>query len=165
MIQISELRAGNWLYDKTYASNNPADKNYKRRDIVQVDSFHDGYDDKQINIHSEGSCYGDSSIVGADLNDCEPIILTEEILSNSLGESCGRHSWPSFNPHISYGTYNINALSISKTYRQELGYDVCVEYSCDESNQSIEIAYIEYVHQLQNLYYVITGEDLDVIFE
>ena len=80
---------------------------------------------------------------------CQPIPLTEEWLLKFGFEHAYTSSYPE------YTRYCINSFSVSSWGKQKL---ICL--GDFESEYDIEI---QHVHQLQNLYFALTGEELKLI--
>src|SRR5690606_25038518 len=92
-----------------------------------------------------------------DLKDLHPIPLTEEWLLR-LGFEKKRHKWKdgSVSPN-DYWLDEFNVVVDKRTYKPEVHY---ILGRRDSSNGSEYIKGIEHVHQLQNLYFALTGEEL-----
>jgi hypothetical protein len=80
----------------------------------------------------------------AKYSELRPIPLTPEIL-----EKCG------FDENCSY--YKKDNVEIVKIYDSKIGdhYHFCPD-------KTISFGYFQYIHQLQNLYFALTGEELNV---
>ncbi len=101
-------------------------------DYWQIDS---------INRHGSASLYreGSYSSEGVRITSCSPIPLTPEILEkNGISEA------------IAFGSENTYIKRIDDEYY----------LSCDFVTVSDKP--IEYVHQLQNIYFALTGEELEI---
>ncbi len=123
MIKANELRIGNWVLNQ---NKNP----------VQVErcdfQFIKGFDN---------------------IDDCEPIPLTEEILTR-CGFMFGKET--NINGLIQYDFWQTK--NIPNMHRRLLYKDG--EYILYISDKMVARAYIKYLHQLQNLYFALTGEEL-----
>lgn len=79
-----------------------------------------------------------------EFNELKPITLTEEWLLK-FGFRCVTNNW--YNVHANNNTFNVYLF-------EEIGYRVEIV--------SQSIAVLKYVHQLQNLYFALTGEELTI---
>lgn len=123
MIDVHELRIGNWLTDNRNG--------------------------KHFNIGSIKSNFYDVSVNEMYLGFIDPIPLTHEIL-----EKCG------FEKHGRWNYLVIYEESIDNTF---------IEFDCDLNevslflnNESLTMKHIKHVHQLQNLIFALTGEELNI---
>lgn len=133
MIKANELRIGNWVTE------------LRNSRIVSIDGIEPNHEFVWVNYLNGFGQYK----VGVD--NIEPIPLTPEIL-----EKCG-------------------FVLISKNsywcFKNEVGFVLCM-WMADSCVQGFEVkgsfyygdSYIEikYLHQLQNIYFSLTGEELDV---
>jgi hypothetical protein len=74
--------------------------------------------------------------------DISPIPLTPEIL-----EKCGFREYGPFSPWLTLGSFS---------WSDPAG----ISYEIDEESAMLD--HIKYLHQLQNLYYAVTGEELTI---
>ena len=137
IMKANELRIGNKIIGKkTYGG-----------DVLTFKNFNDDLD---VAFFSDGSIHE----IGEFLTDCDPIPLTEEILLK-----CGlfKHQYT-------------NGILVTEWHDDEHIGDSEFEIS-DESNESGNFYYyskrgcdteIKYLHQLQNLYFALTGEELEI---
>jgi hypothetical protein len=72
----------------------------------------------------------------------DPIPLTPEIL-----EKCGFREYGPFSPWLTLGSFS---------WSDPAG----ISYEIDEESAMLD--HIKYLHQLQNLYYAVTGEELTI---
>jgi hypothetical protein len=86
--------------------------------------------------------------LGALPKDYTPIPLTEEILLKCGFEKVGEWVGISFNPRMSIRFYNGNSAECDIT--QDINV---ISFKC---------GHIEYVHQLQNLYFILSGIELEI---
>ncbi len=134
MIQAKELRIGNFVNAKVGTTKNP------KRANVSINGIYTSTPFPSINAYVIN--YGRT----IDLRDIEPIPLTEQWLSdfgfkNSLG----------INNHTN-GFWSKDGLGI------EIGYFIQDKFYEFEFNGII--TELKHVHQLQNLYYALTGTEL-----
>ena len=146
----NELRIGNWVKIK---------EEFSDRDLpletleFQIEGFNDGsnrYEEgaKQILFWNiKNKVFGTTTSGSYDI-ECEPILLTEEWL---LKFNIKQDEWFCDNSY---------KLSHNKLFEN---YDVSV---CNVNKTNIVcFADVKYVHQLQNLYFALTGEELKVLKE
>jgi hypothetical protein len=93
---------------------------------------------------NETYIYLDKGIVNPKVEDIEPIPLTEEWL---LKFGFEKVSWS-------------NDVRINLLNRWSLIYDFDVNKLCVDSGLNANYLQIKYIHQLQNLYFTLTGEEL-----
>jgi hypothetical protein len=136
MIQANELRIGNWFsYVLKYG--------VWTTKYEKVESIHDN----GVNVYS--SSFYDSTVIEADyeFKDINPVPLTPEILEKA--------GFKEYLKGIAFTNdhYVIN-LKEGKFFRWEVegGYGAWFILS----------DYCQYVHQLQNLYFALTGEELQI---
>jgi hypothetical protein len=130
MIQANELRIGNWVID--HGGNN---------NIVQ-------------GIHGSGSVrFIDGEVCAVDKLNGIP--LTPEIL-----EKCGFEENENQTLYLGIDDYGLNWLEIIKS--PDGFYPVIYQWAemSNETPQSVHLNRVEYLHQLQNLYYALTGQEL-----
>lgn len=96
----------------------------------------------------------------------EPITLTEEILLKCKGfyEEEKKESKEHSN-YFSIGIYDYKYCFSYAYFRED--WSVYIEYTdspfeCDDNKKYIITTGIKYVHQLQNLYYALTNEELEI---
>jgi len=114
-MKANELRIGNWINHK-----------------YSPPSF----------IVSVINTFNENTVNGIELEDCEPITLTEEWLLKFGFEKSGE-------PYI------IENFAVEENGLNWYLYMYDEENGCD-----VNIGIIQYVHQLQNLYFALTGEEL-----
>ena len=85
------------------------------------------------------------NIDGAWLDDCSPIPLTPEIL-----EKVGFEKVDNFYFHPLIGDYSMEA------------YDDEFIFACDDCFYNVNLKHVKYLHQLQNLYFALTGYELNI---
>lgn len=85
------------------------------------------------------------------LNNVEPVALTREVLKSS-GFQFTNDDW--YECAIKYGKLNFN-----------LKYEVCSISDNDYTNECILTEYnsVKYLHQLENIYFSLTGKELEII--
>ena len=139
MINANDLRRGNLvdIINRCHAVHVPMGTQFK---ILEIKAF------------SVTGIYPHETVVANEwqekkITDLEPIPLTPEIL-----EKCG------FKKHEFGDGYLKNKIYYILPMR--IGFDFCILYSITE-HKKINLKYIEYVHQLQNLYFSLTGEELN----
>jgi hypothetical protein len=144
-MKASDLRIGNWVKIK---------EEFSERDIpletleFQIEGFNDGsnrYEEgaKQILFWSiKNKVFGTTTSGSYDI-ECEPILLTEEWL---LKFGFNTTQWDNFNSHRLMIGNNDYTIVIYSDGNCEIGDVVTCK--------------IKYVHQLQNLYFALTGEEL-----
>jgi len=132
MIKAKELRIGNFLYRQTLPVI-PA--NFINKEIISVGKVDEDLFNDKI--------------------DCQfaPIPLTEEWLLKFGFEKYDEEYW--FNPQ--YPSYEICINNPIRFYLPEDIKDESEYYSTKDSN-----CVIKYVHQLQNLYHALTGQELQL---
>jgi hypothetical protein len=81
-------------------------------------------------------------IVWIEPDELHPIPLTPEIL-----EKCGFREYGPFSPWLTLGSFS---------WSDPAG----ISYEIDEESAMLD--HIKYLHQLQNLYYAVTGEELTI---
>lgn len=138
MIQANELRIDNWVkfgceYLQVFSIVNLSTANNKR-------------------IELELDCQSlDKHVKGVDIRRIEPIRLTEDILlkCKNIETKIGY-----------YGKYYyINPFILLRFYFDKSGkLIVCKK----EDNKVVWICELEYLHAFQNLYFALTGTDLEV---
>ena len=158
-MKASDLRIGNWVKIK---------EEFSERDIpletleFQIEGFNDGsnrYEEgaKQILFWSiKNKVFGTTTSGSYDI-ECEPILLTEEWLLKFGFKKRGRDDMPRT---ISYNLNDLFSIFPSNNFCDFAGYGF-IWYKPDR-DKSIESARFKfkYVHQLQNLYFTLTEEEL-----
>lgn len=101
-------------------------------------------EDKFIEIDIES--FSNKNIMDLPLTEwCQPILLTEDWL-------------------LKFGFYIVNPSFSNKIYYNKIRPELEIRLSGNEYNLGIESEWlkeIKYVHELQNLYFVLTGEELN----
>lgn len=115
MIAANELRVGNWI---RWKSTGAIERVYN---IITNTKWHSGND--------------------VDLNDAEPIEITEDILLNAGFVQVEMQFWKDY------------------MFLQKIGGDWTFGQT-PEYDESGHITTIWYVHQLQNIWFALTGEEL-----
>jgi|SRR5690348_6430945 len=138
MIKATELRIGSWVRHKR-----SDDDFYRDYLIAGIDLSNNGF---IIAILENGSDF--YRMAGHDDGDLQPIPLTPEIL-----ERCGFDGEANldFKGDLSGQTLHIHSLGIAYLY----GQDSCTAGQAFTFN-------CKYLHQLQNLYFALTGEELEI---
>jgi hypothetical protein len=141
MIKANEIMVGNWIFDDS------DEQTYRRVEQIRKDG--DGFKGYYI-IHRNGSA---KSLIEHEDSFIQPIPLTPEIL-----EQCGFVI-------DGNGTYWINL----QTHYLELinggdsdFYPVYAQLPeiSSESEQRVSLNRVKYLHELQNLFYSLRGEEL-----
>lgn len=105
-------------------------------------------------LHNKFVCFDGHT---EDIRDCRGILLTEELmLKFGVEEGIGSTQY-SNGKHVK--TFHFECLSIQE---EQNNGTFCVFITCGGYGDRKEICYLEYVHQLQNLYRALTGEELTV---
>ena len=136
----SELRIGNWVINKTY----PGDEN-----PVQIDTLHDFFDQYPV-----------VRINGDHPDHISPIPLTDEWLLKFgffLKEEI-------YNEHFFKGALfqDRNSDEFVIHHGDEYHYIRDISSSAFDGSTEYRTTKIQYVHQLQNLYFALTGEELEI---
>jgi len=134
-MDVKQLRVGNWLCGK----NNK---------FFKVESIYNTWNENLVNIDAsvEGmQGYESACISGINLDQCTPVLLTYDRLLMA-GFECFH-----MNPRLE--TFYINR----STYYPFIIYETRDRRFC--FNENLEV---KDVHQLQNLFFAITGEELDI---
>lgn len=149
MIDVKELRIGNWVYLPSLSKE--AYGNERVRFLVEgIYKDEDGY---KVLCHCETKD-GYSCTEDALPEEIEPIPLAEELLLK-----CGFK-------RAFYGFHNGIEL-----YRMSFIFDEIVEtknewfLSMNHGKNAITCSPIRYIHQLQNIYFDLIGEELKVNYE
>lgn len=142
MIKVNELRRGNYLF--------------KNGEHVIVDGYERDTSNNDL-ITIDGSCEA------YNIADFEPVPLTPDIL-----EKCGfQVNDMEYNPYSRHmymnvveGTYlHINSSNGSCSIGH---YESCVHVDNGTVTTTFYIQDVSYLHQLQNLYYSLTGHELTI---
>lgn len=147
-MKASELRIGNWIgYDGWHpdlASNNRPMPSY---DVVV----------KGIEYDEEKDCYIISSINERGFEDSfHPIILTEEWLERlGFKHITGDAIWREYK----LSDYD-EIWHCGNGYFIEKDSDTFKFYQHTDEDTYCQLKWIKYVHELQNLYYALTGKEL-----
>lgn len=151
MIDSSKLRVGNLFLNKEYSHSDPTNKNYNRLDLLEVENFYFGSrSDSKLVVNINPTQFYDSiEINGTDIDDLIPIKLTDSIL-NSLLEPGYHSGW-----YIGRSVY-------LELYSNGEYFTCFVKCFCNESSDNEEIGGVTYLHELQNFYHAINGDDLDI---
>lgn len=141
MIQANELRIGNYFF-------------YSKQ-IRKVDSICKEGVNIELSIDTNIA-----SILATPFNLISPIPLTPEILENWCGFEKKQNKWY----NIKYFTdcevaAEVMCISIN------LGTFRCSIYDVDEPSPCMTGLRIEYLHQLQNLHFSLTGKELPVTIQ
>lgn len=142
MVQSTELRIGNYIFylDELY--------------IVDGIKYEPNAPSSKYRIAFktiEGKLYNSKME-----NWIEPIPLTPEILEQ-CGFEYGFGTEYHFEGDKKYKTYRFNSFALARNGGE---YFIEYRYSCEGRNCEDEIIEVEYLHQLQNLYFALTGEEL-----
>jgi hypothetical protein len=131
-MKASELRIGNWVHNSINSTD------------FQIDFF--AGREWCTNV-----CEFDSEEFDSKIKDLQPIPLTEEWLLKLGFKQCGYEmlSWKHETLLPSFNLDGINWADFDEPHYQFLNYKV-----------ADEILRIDYVHQLQNLYFALIGEEL-----
>lgn len=134
-MEAKELRIGNYIYSK------------RSQEEISVGATH----------------------VEMDIYSYKPITLTEEWLLNLGFENWGKgklysNEYENYDRYVLYnvldGTSNFEVHYINSTYGGTNDFQYVI--SCDEDDRINWGVEIEHVHQLQNLYFALTGEELTI---
>jgi hypothetical protein len=133
-MDAKDLRIGNWIFDASESQ-----ENYRVEEIRKDSEGFEGY----YIVYRNGSF---KSVLDDELSSIEPIPLTKEWL-------------------LKFGLLNLNDI-------ETLGGSVFIDIknksfgiggSDSVTNGMIYYAECEHVHQLQNLYFALTGEELKIV--
>ncbi len=100
-------------------------------------------------IISDIKTFNENTINGLELEDCQPIPLTEERLVK-FGCQRTRQGW-----YISANYFLYNPLT-------EFDIPSSKYYGLMFNDKYVTTRAVQYVHQLQNLYFALTGEELTI---
>lgn len=122
----------------------------RQKIITTVDSIYEGYEFPLVNlsIHEDD----ENRFYGTSLEDIEGIPLTEEIL---LKAGCIKGHKKNFywREHLLFEIFNVSALENGfKLIAGRLTKNAIIAISKE----------IEYIHQLQNIHFVLTGTELQI---
>ncbi len=150
-MKAQELKIGNLIYKKIHKKDTPLEV----VEVLSIDGSFDVLDVKNIGGYITEQC---------PLKDFEPIPLTEEWLLKFGFKVKDRKS--NLDTDIFYiPTFEIDYCLFYADFR--LDYGLYVEYTDSPFPEDDEKLYpitfgIKYVHQLQNLLYSLTGEELTI---
>jgi hypothetical protein len=150
-MKTQELRIRNFIYKKIHKKDTPLEL----VEVLSIDGSFDVLDVKNIDGYITEQC---------PLKDFEPIPLTEEWLLKFGFKVKDRKS--NLDTNIFYiPTFEIDYCLFYADFR--LDYGLYVEYTDSPFPEDDEKLYpitfgIKYVHQLQNLLYGLTGEELTI---
>ena len=139
-MEAKELRIGNYIKSHD--------------EIIEVSSIEDGIKSNIVSCVCGYANIGDTKdvfIYGIEIGEVEPIPLTEEILL-----SCGFEKIDTKNIPLGYYYAKFPICIIPN----ESGNDIEImdnDYSINMGNNSPK-----YLHQLQNLYFALTGKELEI---
>lgn len=140
MINANELRVGNYIYE---IFDSPISEKDKR--VIIINSINGNYG-TIITL--------DDNITQLDY--CEPIPITPEVL-----EKCGLYYCMKGTCSERFKYQEGYWVLISSTiYLKDGGDGFSVETITYSHEECTEISVIKYLHQLQNLYFALTGEEL-----
>ncbi len=150
-IEVRELRIGNFIYKKIHKKDNPLEV----VEVLSIDGSFDILDVKNIGGYITEKC---------PFKDFERILLTEKWLFKlgfKVKDKKSHHDTDIF--YIP--TFEIDYCLVYADFR--LDYGLYVEYTDSPFPEDDEKLYpitfgIKYVHQLQNLLYSLTGEELTI---
>lgn len=133
MIKANELRVGNWV------NRNDLDGVYTVRSVC-IDRVH------PINLIERDSVKNINWACECALSELEPIPLTPEILEKAGFEEDKLHEC-----YVIWNSVSNVAIEFFDNQLQLVG-----------QNSAEEIGHIKHLHQLQNLYFALTGEELNI---
>jgi len=139
MIQANELRIGNMVYESF--SFNPTLEDLEIVTIHKIDSLNGIYSDIHDNLGDFDSLY--------------PIPLTPEII-----QMCGFKLDEHYKTYFVTDEQNNDWSIVVNSFEESKGY-LFQNSKSDASCYSV--AYVKYLHQLQNLYFALTGEELQLL--
>jgi hypothetical protein len=150
MIQANELRIGNWVKHR---------KTGKLKQVLEIYT-------SRINIATEPPLMNKQ--ISVPLTHYEPIPLTPEIF-----KKCGFEfikGMPSYMLVLESRSYEFATLTrtLHVFHGDNNGYSVelieyCMPYGDDENSKNIvNVSYIQYLHQLQNIYWFLCGKELTI---
>jgi hypothetical protein len=138
-MKANELRIGNLIYEIVDTPENP-----KLKELFRVSTICELFN----TLHDI-----DDNITSID--NCEPIPLTEEWLLNLNFNSQYKKGWIGIDVKHSNGTTTDFVLS----YPKRMGmWQTFFAFEYD----SYRFVELKYVHQLQNIYFALTGEELTI---
>ena len=133
-VSPTDLRLGNWLYD-SQPSGFPMQVSALGKDWVQLDF--DG---------NEGDCFENSD------KEIYPIPITKELIVKSLNAEPLGDDYS-----VKLGDYRYIYFRINND-----GYISIDFFNYDDNSENEICDGIRYVHELQNLYYALTGNELKI---
>lgn len=136
-MKASELRLGNWV-------NTP----YGNGAVMSLrdQSYYPGYL-RRIVVKTKGRFSEDTDVLAWDPDEVNPIPITEEVLVK-----CGfEHNEATLDYDLYRGS---NYLAVFRRMDEW-------KISCQCENVNIQMK-IEYLHELQNIHFIATGEELEV---
>ena len=133
-VSPTDLRLGNWLYD-SQPSGFPMQVSALGKDWVQLDF--DG---------NEGDCFENSD------KEIYPIPITKELIVKSLNAEPLGDDYS-----VKLGDYRYIYFRINND-----GYISIDFFNYDDNSENEICDGIRYVHELQNLYYALTGKELKI---
>lgn len=141
-MKVEELRIGNWVKIKDSIFNEDKDKYFGySTNAFQIRGWNDGSHRegcKQIAYYSiKEDTFGGKVNSGVYDIDIDPIKLTEEVFLTFGFTKNDNNYW--FHPMVTNSIYGSNGFYMSNVTPE-----------------------IKYVHQLQNLYFALTGEELEL---
>lgn len=135
MVDVKELRIGNIVYVRCQ------DGEHTVESIEKKDGWTGGY-----KIHMANG-------LKSSLDYIMPIPLTEELLLK-CGFETEHYGFSNVNIELSYGCFLCGGISQD--------YDVGLFVSTNGAEYAVSNE-IKYLHQLQNIYYALTGKELEII--
>lgn len=134
-MDVKELRIGNWVEEEVLG-------------IVKVSEIY-----RHVVLATSKNLNKEGVVVDFDyvltLDNIQPISLTPEIL-----EKCGIERTGNLANSASRKFYKIGKIIIESIYENRIAVYI------DSETEFILIGFHGYLHQLQNLYYALTGEEL-----
>lgn len=120
---------------------------YKGSPIIVKGLRHNDISDVEFERYDKYQSYDDYAI---DIEDIEHLPLTTEIL-----EKCGfKDEWSGYCIQVNTGWLYINLE------RQSTRIEVA--HHSEPIDVTLELPFIQYLHQLQNLFFTLTGEELSI---
>lgn len=143
MIDARDLRVGNWAL----GANGIPQKVAYVGETIGLHNETGGTDKYQVN-----------PIISFDIKDLQPIPLSPEILEKAGSEKkITTHSCKLFDTTIIYYELEFRGMQYITLRVQDFGGEL-VNYIWESSHK----VSLNYVHQLQNLVYVVTGNELKI---
>jgi hypothetical protein len=136
MIKANEVRLGNWVLFNDNTDRYGKITLIRESGIIHLscDYIPDGWEERAKGIVT-------------DISDIQSIPLTPEIL-----EKAG---------FVKYTHQTAWFIPLKADYFIEF-IDGKIIFTCDDSFYNMDMLNIQYLHQLQNLYYAVTGEELNI---